>query len=150
MLIPFFKYLKKNILTNLEHSWVNFFAHTLFQIFKKAYLRIWKYLGQSFWSAPFSTVSRSILINLKKTWGIFFAHTLFQIFKKTYLPIWKYLGNFLDHTLFQIFKKAYLRIWKIPTLIFFPVPFFKCLKKDTYESEKHLGQFLCLYHFWNI
>ena len=67
---PFLKYLKKHTYKP-ENTWENLFADTVFEIFKKSYLRISKIPGTTF-----------LLI--------FF----FKIFKKAYLGIQKYLGQF--------------------------------------------------------
>ena len=50
-----------------------FFCSSPFQILKKAYLRISKYLAQFFCSPPFSNIKKSILTNLKIP-GSFFAY----------------------------------------------------------------------------
>ena len=67
---PFLKYLKKHTYKP-ENTWEKLFADTVFEIFKKSYLRISKIPGTTF-----------LLI--------FF----FKIFKKAYLGIQKYLGQF--------------------------------------------------------
>ena len=77
----------KSILTNLKIPSTVFYSSP-FQILKKAYLQISKYVAQFFCSSPF------------------------QILKKAYLQIWKYLAQFFCSSSFQILKKAYLRIWK--------------------------------------
>ena len=84
-----------------------------FQIFKKAYLRIWKCLGQFFCLSPF------------------------QIFEKAYLQIWKHLGQFFCSSPFQIFKKAYLQIWKYLGQCF-AYPLFKYLNNHTCQFQNTL------------
>ena len=86
MLTPFFKYLKKSILTNLKKPRTIFCSYP-FQIFKKAYLQNLKRRCTIFWWYPFSNIKKSIFTNLKNTWNNFFVYTLFQILKKVYLQI---------------------------------------------------------------
>ena len=83
-------------------------------------------------------------MNLKNAWDNFFPHTLFQIFKKGNLQIWKDLDQIFGAYIFSI------QIWKIPGTISLLIPFFKYLKKQTYKSEKCLGQFICSYTLSNI
>ena len=68
VLIPFFKYYKKNTYKS-QNTWHSFFAHPLFQILKQEYLRISKYLAQFFYSSPFSNtlLILLLLIILKET-----------------------------------------------------------------------------------
>ena len=51
-LIPFFKYLKNHTYES-ENTWNSVFVPTLFQLFIKGYLGVWKYLGQFFRSYNF-------------------------------------------------------------------------------------------------
>ena len=48
-----------------QNTWHRFFAYPLFQILKKEYLRISKYLAQTFCLSPFSNIKKRILTNLK-------------------------------------------------------------------------------------
>ena len=101
----FFKYLEKHTYEVLKIL-AQFFAYTLFQIFKKAYLqnlkkpstiflfipffkylkkhtyKILKNLAQFFWLYPSSNIKKSIFPNLKKNEAqFFFLLPFFQIFK---------------------------------------------------------------------
>ena len=113
---------------NLKNAWDNFFPHTLFQIFKKGNLQIWKDLDQIFGAYIFSIQIWKIptIISL--------LILLFKYLKKAYLNLKNTSDNFSTHTLFQIIKKAYLQIWKIPGGIFLLIPFYKYLKNFTYKS----------------
>ena len=76
-----------------QNTWHRFFAYPLFQILKKEYLRISKYLAQFFCLSPFSNIERRILTNLKIPRTIF-CLSLFSNIKKEYLQISKYLPQF--------------------------------------------------------
>ena len=139
------KYLDRHICES-ENTSYNFFAHftnlnipvTIFKYLQKAYLQIWKYLGQFVCSYLFKYLEKPIYES-ENTWHIF------RIFKKVYWQILKNVGLFFCSYLFQIFKKTYLWIWKhlrefsnieksilmnlkLPETIFLLIPVFKYLK----------------------
>ena len=132
--MPFFKYLKNHTYES-KNTWDNFFSHTLFQLFKKAYLVISKRPGEFFLLIPFSKYLKNILTNLKHTWDNFFTHTLFQIFIKWYLQIGKSLRRFFLLNRFKNIEKSVLKNPERHGTIFLLIHFFKYLKKNTYQSE---------------
>ena len=125
------------MLTNLKISGTVFLLISFFQILKKAYLQISKYLAQFFCSSsfqmlrkhtyesqntwhsflliPFSNSKKKHTYESQDTWHSFFCSSPFQILKKAYLRILKYLAQFFFcSSPFSNIKKAYLRISKHP------------------------------------
>ena len=51
----------KNHTYESQNTWHRFFAYLLFQILKKEYLRISKYLAQIFCLSPFSNIKKAYL-----------------------------------------------------------------------------------------
>ena len=167
--MPFFKYLKNHTYES-KNTWDNFFAHTLFQLFKKASQ---KDQGHSFCSYPFWNIFKkflqiwnipgtiSLLISffkyLKKhtyesenPYDNFFAQPLYKYLKKRTYESETRGNNFFAYTLFQIFKKGYLLIWGWLADVYCYYYFFNYLKKHTYESEQYLEQYFRSYPFSNI
>ena len=87
-----------------QNTWHTFFAYPLFQILKKEYLQISKYLAQLFAHHLFQILKKNIYKS-QNIWHILFIHPLFQILKKEYLQVSKHLAQFFTHPLFQILKK---------------------------------------------
>ena len=84
-----------------QNTWHRFFAYPLFQILKKEYLRISKYLAQTFCLSPFSNV------------------------KKAYLRISNQLAEIFCLSSFLNIKKRILTNLKIPGTDFLSFPVFK-------------------------
>ena len=101
LLIPFFKYfkkhtyqsentcdnfcanilfpnIKKNILTSQKNTWDIFFAHTLFQIYNIAYLRMWKIPGIIFLRISFVKYLKKHTYESEKNLGRLFCQYLFS------------------------------------------------------------------------
>ena len=99
------KYLDRHICES-ENTSYNFFAHftnlnipvTIFKYLQKAYLQIWKYLGQFVCSYLFKYLEKPIYES-ENTWHIF------RIFKKCTDKSSKTLVIFFAHTFFKYLKK---------------------------------------------
>ena len=106
----FFKYLKKHNYES-EKTRDTFFAHTLFQICKKASLQVSKIPETIFMLIPFFKCQENHIYESENTWDNFYANMIFSNIQKTILTNLKNTwDNFFAHTLFQIFRIAYLQI----------------------------------------